>query len=222
MEIIEKALSAGRTILTEHESKLILAEYGIPVTREIIVESRDKLESAVREVGFPVVLKAAGDIAHKTEAGLVQVDIRDMPELEAAYDRMTKGSGNGTPLMVQEMVKGRRELMAGMVRDPQFGPCVMFGLGGIFSEVLRDVSFRVAPVTDLDAEEMMSEIRARKILGEVRGMPPADRNELTRILMAVGKIGLDHKAVKEIDINPLILKDGHPVAADALIVLNAD
>jgi acyl-CoA synthetase (NDP forming) len=222
MEIIEKALSAGRTILTEHESKQVLAAYGIPVTNEKIAASRDELKNAAREIGFPLVLKTAGDVAHKTEAGLVLTDIRDLPELETAYEKMVQSAGADTPVLVQEMIKGRRELMAGLVRDPQFGPCVMFGLGGIFSEILRDVGFRVAPITDLDAEDMMQEIRARKILGEVRGMAPADRNELARILMAVGKIGLDHEAIKEIDINPLILRDGHPVAADALIVLHND
>ena len=122
-------------------------------------------------------------------------------------------------LLVQEMVKGSRELMVGMTRDAQFGPCVMFGLGGIFTEILKDVSFRVAPITKRDAFEMMEEIKARKILDEIRGMPAADREALSEILIKIGQVGLENESVKEIDVNPLILQESKPVAVDALVVL---
>jgi acetyl-CoA synthetase (ADP-forming) len=117
------------------------------------------------------------------------------------------------------MVRGSRELVVGMTRDPQFGPCVMFGLGGIYTEILRDVSFRVAPLEKRDALQMTQEIRGRKILESVRGMPPADMEALCRILIQVGQIGMEHGAIKEIDINPLILSGSQPVAVDALVIL---
>jgi hypothetical protein len=123
-------------------------------------------------------------------------------------------------VLVQELVRGSRELMVGMTRDAQFGPCVMFGLGGIFTEILKDVSFRVAPIEKRDAKEMMQEIKGHKILENVRGMPAADLEELSEILIRVGEIGLDNDAIKEIDVNPLILSGGNPVAVDALVVLS--
>jgi acetyl-CoA synthetase (ADP-forming) len=118
------------------------------------------------------------------------------------------------------MVAAKRELMAGMTRDPQFGPCVMFGLGGIFTEALDDVVFRMAPLSAGDAAHMMDDIRAKALLGAVRGMPPVDRDALADILVNLGRIGMDNEAVKEIDINPILIADGKPVAVDALVVLN--
>ncbi len=109
--------------------------------------------------------------------------------------------------------------MVGMTRDSQFGPCVMFGLGGIFTEALQDVCFRMAPLALHDAFDMMTDIKGHKILGPLRGMPPANKDELAQILIAVGRIGLENERIKEIDINPLIIREGHPVAVDALVVL---
>ena len=127
-----------------------------------------------------------------------------------------------TPLdgiLVQQMVKGSRELVVGMIRDAQFGPCVMFGLGGIFTEVLKDVSFRIAPLEKRDALEMAQEIKSAKILGAFRGMPPVDMDLLVSMLIGMGKLGLDLDAVKEVDVNPLIVSGSKPVAVDALVVL---
>ena len=120
---------------------------------------------------------------------------------------------------MQEMIKGSRELVVGLTRDAQFGPCVMFGLGGIFTEMLEDISFRVAPLKKQDALEMMREIRAHKILGAIRGMTAADLEMLAEILIRVGQIGMENEAIKEIDINPVILSRGKPIAVDALVVL---
>jgi len=128
-------------------------------------------------------------------------------------------NGIEATVLVQEMVKGQRELVIGLTRDAQFGPCVMFGLGGIFTEILKDISFRVAPLEKRDALEMMQEIKGHKILGAVRGMEAADLDQLCEILIRVGQIGLDHEEIKEVDINPVILAKGKPVAVDALIVL---
>ena len=123
-------------------------------------------------------------------------------------------------MLVQQMVAGDRELMAGLVRDPQFGPCVLFGLGGIYTEALEDVAFRVAPLSRWDARQMMDELRGGKLLDAFRGMPPVDRGALADILITLGTIGLENPAIREIDINPLKIRaDGQPIAVDALIIL---
>ncbi len=122
-------------------------------------------------------------------------------------------------VLVQEMLPGERELVIGLIRDPQFGPCVMFGLGREFiTEILKDVTFRVAPLEPRDAREMMDEIKSAKILGPFRGKEPVDRDVLEQALIAMGKIGLEHDEIKEIDVNPLIIHKGKPVAVDALVV----
>ena len=222
MDIIEKALKEGRNTLSEHESKELLRRYDIPVTREIEAADETQVSEALHEIGFPLVIKACGpDLSHKTERGLVRVDIRNEEEaISAFHEIMKEVKDDGATVLVQEMVKGPRELVVGLTRDSQFGPCVMFGLGGIFTEILRDVSFRVAPIEKRDALEMMQEIKARKILDAVRGMPAADLDRLAEILIKVGNIGLEEESIKEIDINPLILWDSQPVAVDALVVLN--
>jgi len=126
-----------------------------------------------------------------------------------------KGAGNA--VLVQEMIRCKRELAMGLTRDPQFGPCVMFGLGGIFTEILKDVSFRVAPLAKQDALAMMQEIRGRKILGAIRGMAAVDLDLLAEILATIGRIGLENDRIKEIDVNPLMISNGKPVAVDALV-----
>ncbi len=224
LKIIEKALKEGRKVLTEHESKALLRAYGIPVTREIVVTNQEELIKATRDIGYPLVIKGSSpDLIHKTEQGMVRVDLRNDEEALTAFQEIMSNMQNQEKaVLVQEMVKGRRELMVGMTRDAQFGPCVMFGLGGIFTEILKDISFRVAPIEKRDAEEMMQEIKASKILGNVRGMPAADLQELSEILIKVGEMGLENDAIKEIDINPLILSGSRPVAVDALVVLSPD
>ncbi len=222
MSIIDQAVLEGRTALSEYESKLVLASYGIPVTREILVQDLNGLTAATREIGFPLVLKGCSpDITHKTETGMIHVDIRNQQEAEAAFTRiMTALVSPPGAVLVQQMVKGKRELVVGLTRDAQFGPCVMFGLGGIFTEILRDVSFRVAPLEKRDALEMMQEIKGHKILQAVRGMEAAELDLLADMLIQVGRIGLENEVVKEIDINPVILAGSKPVAVDALFVLD--
>jgi len=221
VDVIEKALKEGRSTLSEHESKALLRAYDIPVTREKEAGDEQGFREAIQEMGFPLVIKACGPaLSHKTESGLVYVDVRNEEEALAAFHEiMSKVKAEEGATLVQEMVKGQRELVVGLTRDPQFGPCVMFGLGGIFTEILKDISFRVAPIEKRDALEMMQEIKGRKILEAVRGMPEADLDALSQILITVGRIGLEQEKVKEIDINPVILKGGAPVAVDALVVL---
>ena len=221
MRIIEKAVKAGQTMLSEYESKQVLAAYHIPVTQEILVDDVKDLLSAIQEIGYPVVLKGCSpEIFHKTEKGLIQADIRNDKEARTAFEGiMTNMDDTEKAVLVQEMVKGKRELVVGLTRDAQFGPCVMFGLGGIFTEILKDISFRIAPLEKRDALEMMKEIKAHKILEAIRGMEAADLDALAEILINVGRIGLENEQVKEIDINPVIISGNKPVAVDALMVL---
>jgi len=223
MEIIDNAIKQGRMVLSEHESKKVFAAYQIPVTREIYIDHVQNVVEAAKTIGYPLVLKGcSSEIAHKTEKGLIRVDIRSEAEVIAAcqemMDRMSGCKERG--ILVQEMVKGSRELVVGLTRDPQFGPCVMFGLGGIFTEILKDISFRIAPLEKGDAMEMMKEIRGYKILEGVRGMEAADLDCLANILVSMGEIGIDHNRIKEIDINPLIISGNKPVAVDGLIILD--
>ena len=224
MNLLEKAIKSGRPILSEYESKQILASYHIPVTREELVNNVEDLCKAADIIGYPLVIKGcSADIAHKTEKGLIRLDIRNEDEACSAFNEiMAAMNGADNSILVQQMVKGKRELVIGMIRDPQFGPCVMFGLGGIFTEVLKDTSFRVAPIEKQDALEMMQEIRANMILEAVRGMAAADRDLLAEILITIGRIGVEHEIIKEIDINPVIISGGKPIAADALVVIEED
>ena len=222
MEIIEQALKKGQKTLSEYDSKRLLGSYGFPVVREKLVTSRAGAVKAAKEIGFPVVLKACSpEVAHKTEKKLIEVDLRSLKEVERAYEAIVERAGETRldGLLVQEMVKGSRELVIGMIRDAQFGPCVMFGLGGIFTEVLKDVSFRIAPLEKRDALEMAGEIKGAPILGAFRGMSPVDMDLLASMLINAGKLGMDLDAVKEVDANPLIISGNKPVVVDALVVL---
>jgi acetyl-CoA synthetase (ADP-forming) len=222
MEIIQVALKKGQRTLSEYDSKRLLSAFGFPVVREKLVNTRAGAVKAAKEIGLPVVLKGcSAEISHKTEKKLIEVDLRTFKEVQQAYDEIVGRVGD-TPLdgiLVQEMVKGSRELVIGMIRDPQFGPCVMFGLGGIFTEVLKDVSFRIAPLERRDALEMAQEIKGAPVLGAFRGMPPVDMDLLVSMLISAGKLGLELEAVKEVDVNPLIIAGNKPVAVDALVVL---
>ena len=222
MQIIDKALKEGRSTLTEHESKQVLASYHLPVTREELVSSPEALLEAAGRIGYPLVIKGcSAKIAHKTEKGLIRVDVRNDEEATTAFREINAAmnGASGGAILVQQLVKGQRELVVGLTRDAQFGPCVMFGLGGIFTEILKDTVFRVAPLEKQDALEMMQEIRASKILEEIRGMVPVDKDRLAKMLMTVGKIGIENDRIKEIDINPVIISGGKPMAVDALVVL---
>ena len=219
--IVKEALAADQKTLSEFDSKKVLSAYGIQVTREFLIEEFPEAEQAADQIGYPVVLKVcAPEAVHKTEEGLIELGINGAAELKTAYDHLApKVRDHGGGILVQEMVRGSRELVMGMIRDRQFGPCVMFGLGGIFTEALGDVSFRVAPLNEQDAREMSAEIRGSKILEGIRGLDPVRMDQLSHSLLQLGQIGLDHPAIREIDINPLIVREGRPVAVDALVVL---
>jgi acetyl-CoA synthetase (ADP-forming) len=187
----------------------------------MLVERAEDLLKAAHEIGYPLVIKGCSpEATHKTERGLIRTDIRNDQEALEAYQAITAAmAGSDAAVLVQEMIEGKRELVIGMTREPQFGPCVMFGLGGIFTEILDDVSFRVAPLEQWDALAMMREIKGHKILDAIRGMRAANLGRLSEILIRVGQIGLENECIKEIDINPVILSGSEPIAVDALVVL---
>ena len=223
MDLIQQALDRGAKNLSENESKMVLSAYGIPVTKEKTVKTEAEAAAAAAEMGYPVVLKGSGEsVSHKTELDLISLNIRDEKGLMESF-RGFKDRKDVIveEFLIQQMVKGNRELMAGLKRDSQFGPCVMFGLGGVLAEILDDVTIRVAPLSEFDAMDMLGDIRANKILDAFRGKPAVDRDALAALLIGLGKLGLENEAVAEVDINPIKLVDGKPVAVDALIVLRS-
>lgn len=211
--------------LSEHQSKKLLAQYHIPVTREILAKNRDKAVAAAETIGFPVVLKACGpELMHKTEAGGVALNLATAGDVAAAYDRVMTSlapaaAKNLEGVLIGEMLSGQRELMLGLSRDPQFGPCVMIGFGGVMAEIVRDTVFRVAPFDRAEAEDMTDELKSRPMLDAFRGEAPADMETLWQCVLALGKIGVEHPEISEIDINPVkIGPRGQVTAVDALVV----
>jgi acetyltransferase len=219
-EVIMKALDEGRRALDEHEAKNILSAYGIPVTVEELVCEEDAAVHAAEEIGFPVAVKACSrEIMHKTEMGLVALNVRTEAEVRDSFRSIRKQAQRDVPVLIQQMVSGDREFVVGMTRFPRFGPCVLFGLGGVFTEAINDASFRLAPLSTAEAEEMIFAIRAKKILHEFRGMPPVDIPSLAKVLQSIGMISILHPEVAEIDLNPVIIHGAEPVVADAMFVL---
>ena len=224
MKIIENALARGAKNLNEYESKRFLAAYGIPITREAVARSEDEAALKASEIGYPVVLKGSDEaFHHKTDLNLIELNLEDEKSVRRAYHQLVSRSKTKLKqVLVQEMIEEQRELMVGLYRDPQFGPCVMFGLGGIFTEIVEDTVFRVAPLTRKDATEMLAEIKAEKILESFRGQPPIDKDKMADILLALSQIGKEQPAIREIDINPIKPVNGKPVAVDALVVFSAE
>ncbi|MBU0652712.1 MAG: acetate--CoA ligase family protein, partial [Proteobacteria bacterium] len=220
--IIRAALAAGQRALDEHQAKELLAVYGVPVTREEIARTDDEAVKIANGIGFPVAVKAcAWEIMHKSGLGLIALNVRTEEALREAFRSVREAAGKATPVLIQEMVAGGREFVAGMTRFPGFGPCVLFGLGGVFTEALQDTCMRSGPLSAVEAEEMLTDIRAKALLGEFRGLPAVDALTLAGILQAVGAIALLHPEIAEIDLNPIIIAGSKPVVADALFVLRA-
>jgi succinyl-CoA synthetase beta subunit len=221
-DLIRSALDRGQPALSEYESKKLLSLYDIPVTRETLSRSADEAVSAAADLGFPVVLKACSpELMHKSERGCIELNLRSERDVREAYGRIIRSVDLELEgVLVQEMVPGQRELVVGLNRDPQFGPCVMLGIGGMMTEVFKDTAFRMAPFGMIEAKDMAEELRFKAILGAFRGQKPADMDILCRTLIAVGKIGLELETVSELDINPMIITpEGRVVAVDALVVL---
>jgi len=220
-ELIERSLESGHGALNEADSKRLLGVYGIPVVDEAVCVDPDEAATRAEEIGFPVVLKGLGaKLTHKTERGLVRLGLNGPGEIIAAARKMADEAGDDLEgWLVQPQVSGRRELVAGLFRDEQFGPVVMFGLGGIFTEALDDVVFKVAPFTEAHAAHMLDQLRAKSLLGPFRGEASADRDALIKTLMGLSKLGVELEDVAEVDINPLLITpEGDVRAVDALVV----
>lgn len=211
------------TTLSEFESKRLLETFGIPVPPEYLVEDAELAICAAEGLGYPVALKLCGrGIAHKSERDLVRLGLDTPTRVAAESEQLLALRGPGESeagLLVARMVSGRRELIAGLLRDAQFGPCVMLGLGGIFAEALDDVAFAVAPLERWDADELIDALEHREILAAFRGEPAVDRKKLGSVLEDLGRIGLERPEIRSIDLNPLIISGAEPVIVDALVEL---
>jgi len=226
-QIIAQALEEGRTVLAESESRRVIAACGVPVVEERLVAGPGEAAGAAGELGFPVALKInARGVAHKKDLGLVETGLWDAASVESAAADMQRRAGeegiDSDGFSVQPMVKGSREFLLGMKREKAFGPCVTFGLGGVFTEVLQDVSVRVAPVSRQEALAMFGELKSAAMLGAFRGDPAADVEELARSVMSLGRLALEEERIDQVDVNPLIIdREGRPAAVDALVILDA-
>jgi acetyl-CoA synthetase (ADP-forming) len=207
--------------LSEVESKALLAGFGVPMPVERLAADPGAAAVAATEIGFPVVAKLCGDrIAHKTERGLVRLGLSDAGAVRDAaaelLDAATPEDGD-VEVLVAPMVRGNRELIAGLADDPQFGMTVMLGIGGIFAEALADVAIRLVPIERVDAEEMIDELKTQALLGAFRGEPAVDRTRLTDILLGLSRAAIATPDLVSADLNPLIVVDGDPLAVDALV-----
>ena len=223
--IIERAKQEGRSLL-EHEAKAIVESYGIRVTKVQVTHSIDEAIRAAEEIGYPVVLKIVSpDIIHKSDVGGVIVNIKDPEGVKEAYERILTNVKQKMPdakvvgILVQEFAPQGLEVIIGLIRDPQFGPTVMFGLGGIFVEIFKDVSFRIAPLTEQDAEDMINEIRAKPLLYGYRGSEPVDVDAIKDALIKTGRMGLEIEEIAEMDLNPTMVYPNGIKVVDARIIL---
>jgi acetate---CoA ligase (ADP-forming) subunit beta len=214
--------------LSEHESKRVLASAGVPVLDERLARNEEEAVAAAREVGAadePVVLKLCGPgVAHKTERGLVRLGLRgddDVRDSAGALLAAATPEDGAVGVLVAPLARGSRELIAGLLRDQQFGPCVMVGVGGVLAEAVGDVAFRLAPVEAVDAEEMLDDLSAQSLLGPFRGEPPVDRAAVTAIVLGLSRLAETHDEIVSVDVNPLVVVDGRPIAVDALVEVEA-
>ena len=211
---------------SEAESKALLAPFGVPFPDERVVDDAAAAGDAADAIGYPVVAKLCGDaIAHKTERGLVRLGLRDRDAvIAAATDLLAAATPDdgAVGVLVAPMVAGNRELIAGVASDPQFGRTVLVGLGGVLAEAVADVSVRLVPIEVDDALDMISDLRTGAILDEFRGEPAVDRAAVAEVLVALSRAAEEIPGLVSIDLNPLILAEGRPVAVDALVELDDD
>lgn len=224
--ILEEVRAHGRRFVTEPEAKRVLRVYGIPVTREEICGTPAEAVAAAEKIGYPVVMKLVSPrVVHKTEFDAVRLDLRSPDEVRRAFSeiiskaRMEIKDTEIHGVLVSEMAGGV-EMIIGSIKDPQFGPIMMFGLGGIFVEVFRDVSYRLAPIERIDAEEMISELRGRKLLEGFRGGPSVNRESLLHTMISVSRLLADHDEIAEMDLNPIFGSEDGVKVADARIFID--
>lgn len=225
-KIISQARLEGRKALLETEAKTICIEYAIPVTKFKLAKNEREAAEFAEELGFPVVLKIVSpDIIHKSDAGGVMVNLKSNVEVQDAYRKILenakkyKATAKIAGVLVQEMAPQSTEVIIGAIKDPQFGQTLMFGLGGIFVELLKDVTFRVAPITREDAHEMVTEVKAYPLLKGYRNTPPADIDAIINILLSTSKLIMDYPEIKELDLNPIMAYADGAKTVDARIIL---
>lgn len=209
--------------LSEHESKLLLQEYGIPVTSDELAHDVETAVAAADRIGYPVVAKLCGDrIPHKTERGLVRLALADADAVRvAAADlvSLSRPDDGDVAVLIAPMVIGARELAVGLHRDPLFGAVIMLAIGGIFAEALADVVFRLVPIDSVDADEMIDDLSMQTLIGEFRGEPAVDRTALASVLLGLSELAIDRPNVVAADINPLIVTKTGLMAVDSLVEL---
>lgn len=214
-------MSTTATTLSESASKELLGRYGVPLADERLAATPEAAAAAADELGYPVVAKLCGDaIAHKTERGLVKLGLADADQVRAAAAELLAAAtpdDGPVEVLVAPMVKGSRELIAGLADDPTFGMTVVVGVGGILAEAVKDVSIRLVPIERADAEDMIDDLATQDLLGAFRGEPPVDRDALVDILLGLSRAAEAEPSIASADLNPLIIVDGRPIAVDALV-----
>jgi len=225
-ELLSQIIKSGRKSLLETEAKIVCMDYGIPVTKFKLAKDEEEAVKLAESIGFPVVLKIVSpDIIHKSDVGGVKVDVKNAKEVRGAYSDILKNvHKNATKaqivgMLIQEMAPSGTEVIVGSIKDPQFGPALMFGLGGIFVEVLKDVTFRVAPISQEEASEMIREVKAYPLLKGYRNTPPADTKAIAEILVKTSKMVMEHQEIKELDLNPIMVYEKGAKTVDARIIL---
>ena len=225
-QILRKVIEEGRKHLLETEAKTVCVEYGIPVTKFKVSKNEAEAVKFAEEIGSPAVLKIVSpDIIHKSDVGGVIVGLKNAQEVRNAYKQILesikkhKADAKIVGVLVQEMVPSSTEVIVGAIKDPQFGPALMFGLGGIFVEVLKDVTFRVAPITVDEAREMITEVKAYPLLKGYRNQPPADIEAIVQILLNTSRLVMEHQEIKELDLNPIMVYEKGAKTVDARIIL---
>jgi len=229
VSILDQARKEGRSILTEFESKRILRQAGIPVVETRLAKTQKEAVSLSRKMGFPVALKInSPEVIHKSDSGGVKLSLNNAAEVKKAYDEILKKVKRQYPeagvhgVSVQKMARPGTEVIIGTSKDPQFGPVIMFGLGGIFVELLKDVSFRVIPVKGKDAQEMIQEIKGYPLLKGYRGKEPASLTALVEIILKISKFVEQNSQIKELELNPMFAYRDRAIAVDGRIVLEKD
>jgi acyl-CoA synthetase (NDP forming) len=225
--IVEKARSEGRTLLTEIEAKQMLEDAGIPVSPARLATTKDEARKVADQLGYPIVLKIVSpQITHKSDVGGVALGLASGDEVAAAFDRVVASAKQHVPdatiegVAVQRMEKQGTEVIVGVTKDPQFGPVMMFGLGGVLVEVLKDVAFRVIPIEQRDAKQMIEEIKGYPLLEGYRGSDPADVSKLHDLLLKLSSFIEKHPEIAELDLNPVFAYKDGCIAVDARIVLD--
>ncbi len=221
--LVQRALAAGQDGLGEWESKSLLAAYGVPVPEGALVASEAEARATAERLGGRLAMKAVGAaIQHKTEGGLVVLNVTGGDSAAQTYRLLAERAGAALEgVLIERMISGNRELLVGLKRDPVFGPVVALGLGGVLTEVLADVALALVPPSDRDLAQLPELLRAKRILGPFRGFPAVDRDGLATVVRAVSRLALDFPDICEVDINPLLIEGGRPIAADALVVFGA-